>query len=64
MDTRLKLIDELCDLESTLNVSHRRPIQIFEFYHDTPTSGLNIPPAALYAAIKVDTLEDIKEMIK
>ncbi|KMN11009.1 DUF4297 family anti-phage-associated protein [Pseudomonas helleri] len=64
MDTRLKLIDELCDLESTLNVSHRRPIQIFEFYHDTPTTGLNIPPAALYAAIKVDTLDDIKEMIK
>ncbi|MBD8123669.1 hypothetical protein IFT62_20905 [Pseudomonas lutea] len=62
-ETRLKLIDELFDLNSTLNASHRRPIQVFEFYHDTPT-GLNIPTAATYAAIKVDTLEDIKEMIK
>ena len=64
METRLKLIDELCDLDSTLNSSHRRPIQVFEFYYDTPTTGLNIPTAATYAAIKVDTLEDIKEMIK
>ena len=64
METRLKLIDELCDLDSTLNASHRRHIQVFEFYYDTPTTGLNIPTTATYAAIKVDTLEDIKEMIK
>ncbi|MBD8682387.1 DUF4297 family anti-phage-associated protein [Pseudomonas sp. CFBP 13719] len=64
VDTRLKLIDDLCDVESTLNATHRRPVQVFEFYHDAPTTGLNIPQAALYAAIKVDTLDDIKEMIK
>lgn len=63
-ETRLKLIDELTDLNSTLRGAHRRPIEVFEFYHETPTAGLDLPQAALYAAIKVDSLEDIKEMIR
>lgn len=64
IETRLKLIDELTDVNSTLRGAHRRPIEVFEFYHETPIAGLDIPQAALYAAIKVDSLEDIKEMIK
>lgn len=64
METRLKLIDELTDLNSTLRGAHRRPIEVFEFYRETPINGLELPQTALYAAIKVDSLEDIKEMIK
>ena len=63
-ETRLKLIDELTDVNSTLRGAHRRPIEVFEFYHEIPIAGLNLPQAALYAAIKVDSFEDIKEMIK
>jgi len=63
-NTRLKLIDELDDLNYTLQAQHRRPIEIFEFYNDTPVSRLDIPLAALYAAIKIDSLEDIKEILK
>lgn len=63
-EIRLKLIDNLFDLNSTLRASHRRPVEIFEFYHETPTTLLEIPAAALYTAIKVDTLDEIKEMIK
>ncbi|WP_460143348.1 DUF4297 family anti-phage-associated protein [Pseudomonas sp. S3_B08] len=63
-ETRLKIIDELTDLNSTLRGAHRRPIEVFEFYHETPIVGLDLPQASLYAAIKVDSFEDIKEMIK
>jgi len=64
METRLKLIDELTDLNSTLRGAHRRPIEVFEFYHEVPIAGLVLPQAALYAAIKADSFDDIKEMIK
>lgn len=63
-ETRLKLIDEVTDLNSTLRGAHRRPIEVFEFYYEIPIVGLDLPQAALYAAIKVDSFEDIKEMIK
>ncbi|MNP61475.1 hypothetical protein D3C76_1566660 [compost metagenome] len=60
----MKLIDELSDLNSTLKATHRRPVEIFEFFQESPTAGLEIPSAAIYSAIKVDSLDDIKEMIK
>lgn len=63
-NTRAKLIDELSDLDSTLRAAHRRPIEVFEFYHHTPRTDLYIPPAALHATIKIDSLEDIKEILK
>lgn len=63
-ETRLKLIDELSDLNCTLNATHRRSVEIFEFFQESTTAGLEIPAAATYSAIKVDSLDDIKEMIK
>jgi len=61
---QLKLIDEFDDLNTTLQAPHRRAIEVFEFYHSTPITGLVIPSSALYAAIKIDSIEEIKEILK
>ena len=61
---RLKLIDEIFDVNETLCASHSCPVEIFEFYYDSFEENLIIPSEVAYTPIHVDSLEEIIEITK
>jgi hypothetical protein len=61
---KLKFIDDMVDLVTTIQATHRRSIEVFEFYQLTPATELSAPEKTVLARIKVDSMEDILEIIK
>jgi hypothetical protein len=61
---KLKIIDDMDDLVTTIKASHRRSMEVFEFYQFTPSTELSVPEHTVPARIKVDSMEDILEIVK
>jgi hypothetical protein len=61
---KLKIVDEMDDLVTTIQANHRRSVEVFEFYQLTPSTELSVPEHTVPAHIKVNSMEDILEIVK